>query len=459
MSVPVPDPARRLAAALLAALLGCAAPAAAQVAVTLRDGRRFRGELLRQGRTVLVLRTVKGIVVDLPADELASVAEVSATTGPASRPAGAGGARPVGPAEGRGEHSSTCPAGCPACERLFARSLDRLCARVLRRPADRPIPIRLGAWPAVQAPASSVLGLVLLGEGAASRRGPRRRALLRLTRYVAGAAARDDRFTRAHRTWTVALATLFLAEMHAEAPSPALRGRIWELARLLQAGRQGERGWCHSLRPAGYGPFVGVTLWSTAALGAARREGVEVGQASLDAAFAGLRGCIGPSGGASYWVRHGSSVSVGRTGGVAWVLSTYPLPGAEGDNGRKSKLALNFLLRHIEGAPHGHASGLMNFAWAALGAASFGPNERRVFWQAHRRTLLGARGGDGTFAVQPWKDLGYGYADDSMPPVEARGTTWPDRTYGDGWATVWMLLSWQVGRGRCVLVSGNRGER
>ena len=76
---------------------------------------------------------------------------------------------------------------------------------------------------------------------------------------------------------------------------------------------------------------------------------------------------------------------------------------------------------------------------------------------ANRQPLLAARGRDGVFHVQPWKDLGFGHYDDMRPPHENTGSTWPDRMYGDGWATCWMLLAWQVGRGRSVLAPPPRG--
>ena len=67
---------------------------------------------------------------------------------------------------------------------MFRYSLDSYCAKVIRRPALAPIPVRLGAWPALQTPASCVLGLVLLGEGDALHPGLHQRTILKLTRCV-----------------------------------------------------------------------------------------------------------------------------------------------------------------------------------------------------------------------------------------------------------------------------------
>jgi hypothetical protein len=432
-------------------LVFVATAANAEVILHLEGGRTLRGEVITQDRHSLRFRTRPGITVTLKPAEILRIEPVEdqAPVRPrvVTRPA------PGKPAPRSPEHSKTCPLDCPLCERMFGYSLDSYCAEVIRRPAVSPIPVRLGAWPALQVPACSVLGLVLLGEPGAKQPGVRRRTLLRLTRYVSTWSRREHPSLRAHRTWTVALSTLFLAEMHRTAPSAALKGKIHRLVRLLESGRHGREGWCHTLERTGYGPFVAVTIWSAAGLAAAREQGVPVDADGLKATFAGLRGCIARSGGASYYTRRGTTLAVGRTGGVLWALRRYA-----GDDGDEVRRGLGFLLRHVENAPHGHASGVMNFAWGALGASSSGPAAHKTFWAAHRKTLLAARKPDGRFAVQPWKDLGYvDYRHEPKPPREAQGTTWPDRMYGDGWATVWMLLAWQVGRGRCVLARTARG--
>lgn len=429
-----------------------AAAASGEVVVQLKSGRTLRGQVVEQTPHVLRLRTSSGILVDLKPGEIGDIGSAAGPP-PATQPASR--ARPATrPAPRGAAHSATCPADCPLCERMFRHSLDSYCARVLRRPDAAPIPVRLGAWPALQTPTCCVLGLVLLGEGEALRPGRHQRTVLKLTRYVNAWADREHRTLKGHRTWSLAFAVLLLSELHRAAPSASLRRRILRLVRVLESGRQGDQGWCHTLERGGYGPFVGVTIWCAAALGAAREQGVAVDEKGLAETFAGLRRSIGPTGGASYYSHHRSSLSVGRTAGVAWALCRHAGDGKSAAAGR----ALNFLLRHVEEAPHGHASGLMSFAWAALAASSFGRNEHRAFWRVHRRTLLEARRPGGTFAVQPWRDLGYTDRNDSRPR-EAKGTTWPDRMYGEPWATAWMLLAWQAARGRCLLARRPLGGR
>ena len=69
---------------------------------------------------------------------------------------------------------------------------------------------------------------------------------------------------------------------------------------------------------------------------------------------------------------------------------------------------------------------------------------------AVRTGRFGAAPRTGAFS---WQDLGYTDYGDTRRPVSAKGTTWPDPMYGNGWATVWMLLAWQAGRGRSDLTS------
>ena len=421
----------------------------AEVVVHLKNGRSLRGEVVEQTTRSLRFRTASGIMTELKPEDIRSI-EADVPSSP--RPWPAPRSRPAGPTAPGLEHSKRCPADCRLCEQMFRYSLDSFCAQVITRPRQAPIAVKLGAWPALQVPACSVLGLVLLGEGDANRPGLHQRTVLHLTKYVSTWAEREHTWLRGHRTWTVAFATLFLSELHRMAPSAALRRKIQRLVRLLASARQGAEGWGHTFQRTGYGPFVGVTIWCAAALASAKEQGVAVDEKDLAAAYAGLRRSIGRSGGASYYTDKRSLVSVGRTGGVLWVLRRYA-----GDERAEVRRGLGFLMRHVDSAPHGHASGLMNFAWAALGAAASNPTAHRRFWETHHETLLKARRRTGEFAVQPWKDLGWHDYAESDGPGEAKGTTWPDPMYGDAWATVWMLLAWQVGRGRCVLARPPNG--
>ena len=424
-------------------LLLAGAMAHAEVVVRLKNGRSIRGEVVEQDTHTLRFRTSSGILTVLKPEDIRAI-EAAAPDRPPPAPTTRPSPTPT-PAKPR--HTDDCPENCRPCEYLFRYSLDNFCARLLVRPKHTPIGVKLGAWPALQVPACSVLGLVLLGEGDANRPGLHQRTLLHLTRYVSTWAEKDHAALKGHRTWAVAFGTLYLAKLLEAAPSASLRRKTQRMVRLLESARHGPQGWCHRFERSGYGPFVGVTLWATAAIAAAKQQGVAVDEDGLGESFAGLRRSIGPTGGASYYVDKPTLASVGRTGGVVWVLSQAP-----GGGGKQARRATQFLLRRLENAPHGHASCLMNFAWSALGAAAAGPDAHRRFWLIHRDTVLAARQPSGRFAVQPWKDLGYSFFHDARPPAESKGTTWPDRMYGDAWATVWFLLTWQIGRGKSVLV-------
>lgn len=429
-------------------LLMAAAAAEAEVVVRLKNGRSIRGEVIEQDSKSLRFRTASGITTELNAEDIADIgpaAEAAGPRAPANQPRPA--AAPEGP-----KHSDDCPENCRRCEQMFRHSLDGLCAKVLVRPQLTPVPVKLDTWPALQVPASSVLGIVLLGEGEVGRPGLHQRTVLQLTRFVSTWAERDHPHLQAHRTWAVAFGTLFLAELHRTAPSASLRRKIQRLVRLLESSRQGSEGWCHQFERSGYGPFIGVTIWCAAALGAAKQQGIDVDEDGLAEAFAALRKSIGQTGGASYYADQPSLVSVGRTGGVLWVLRHYA-----GLDSAETRRAEGFLARHLDDAPNGHASPLMNFGWSALGAGAAGPKTNRRFWLVHRDTVLQARHVSGSFGVQPWKDIGFSAFNEARGPFEAKGTTWPDRMYGDGWATVWMLLTWQAGRGRCVLTASTDG--
>ena len=429
-----------------------AGAAAGGAVVHLRSGGSITGEILRADAGEVSIRTTAGIVTTI---RQADIARIDATPLPdePSRPARPGprpraSSRPaVAPALIPAEHSPTCPRDCPRCRRLFDLSLARYCGAVDRQPAQAPTPVQLRAWPALQVPTCSVTGLVLLGEGTTLTAGTHRATLRRLADYVRRYGPMTHRAMESHQSWVLAFGALFLSELHRVQPTPQLKATIQRMVTLLESGRQGEAGWCHTLKrhPKSYGPFVATTVWAAAALAAAKQQGVNVDEAGLRATFAGLRKSVGRSGGAFYYVTGRTDVSPGRAGGVAWVLTRLDGGGTEADRAKA------FLLRHVEDVPNGHASGMMNFGWGALGAAVLGADVHEAFWKVHRKTVLEARAATGIFGPQPWKDLGFTDGNDRKEPVEGKNTTWPDPMYGPGWATPWMLLAWQTGMGKCVL--------
>ena len=329
---------------------------------------------------------------------------------------------------------------------LFRQLLSKYCGVISKTRSTAPIPVKLGGWPALQVPSSSVMGLVLLGEGNTRTAGPHAACLDKLYKYVALAAGRKEAL-RSHESWTLAFAILFLSEVHRVEPSPALRKRITDLVKLLETGRHGEKGWYHSLKSTNYGPFVGVTIWCTAALGAAAEQGVPVDRAGLAASLKGLSSSLDKTGGGFYFTyKHNSHMTPGRAGGVAWVLTRYGDP-----KDPKIAPARKFLVRHAAAAPAGHASWMMNMGWAALGASSADEATRDAFWKVHRPTLFKTRAPGGFFRIQKWTETGFRRGRDPKAVRLGDGKTWPDPMYGDAWATVWMFLVWQAERGKCVL--------
>ena len=214
----------------------------------------------------------------------------------------------------------------------------------------------------------------------------------KLYKYVAQTASLRETST-AHETWMLSFAILFLSEAHRIEPTPALKNRITDLVKRLETGRHGEKGWYHSLKSTNYGPFVGVSIWCTAALSAAAEQGVDGDAEGLAAARRGLLASLGRSGGAYYFTyKHNSYSTPGRTGGVLWALTRYDRPaGSDAETEADSKKiakAREFLIRNAQAAPNGHASWMMNLAWAALGASCGDIQTHNAFWKIHRPTIF-----------------------------------------------------------------------
>ena len=351
-------------------------------------------------------------------------------------------------ARGAAAASAEDGAGLSAEQRevLFKKLLAGYCGVISKSRDSAPIPVKLAGWPALQVPSSSIMGLVLLGEGNTRTKGPHARCLDKLYTYVATASSKKEAL-RSHESWTLAFAILFLSEVHRVEPSAGLRNRIAGLVKLLETGRHGEKGWYHSLKSTDYGPFVGVTIWCTAALAAAAEQGVPVDKAGLAMSLKGLSNSLSKTGGGFYFTyKQNSHMTPGRAGGVAWVLTRYGDP-----KDPKIAAARSFLVRNADAAPAGHASWMMNMGWAALGASSADEATRKAFWKVHRPTIFKTRAADGFFRVQKWTETGFGRGKDPKAVKLGESKTWPDPMYGDAWATVWMFLVWQAERGKCVL--------
>ncbi len=433
-----PAPLHRDRFAVLAIALVCllAGRLAAADTVHLTNGRQLVGEVVRQDADQVTIKTVAGITLTLAADKVDRIER-----GPLPDPSGR-----AGPA---GASATTAPARS-AEQKLFDASLTALCQGIRRQPSNAPTPVKLGGWAALQVPTASVTGLVLLGEGNTTRKGPRRAELVKLARYVRAGVASDEPGLASHRTWLLSFGVLFLTEVYRESPSPALQAVLARAIKTLESGRHPGKGWNHALRPAKprYGRFIATTIWATAALANAHDAGLAVDGKGLADALDTLAKSIGTSGGSFYYASGRTTVSPGRTAGVIWVLKRWGGPGFA----KKVARGRAFLMRHVESAPKGHASGMMNFGWSALAAGSFGRKTHEAFWRVHHDdTLLKARRADGWFPPQPWPDLGFRDGNDRAKPIEGKGTTWPDRMYGPGWATPWMLWSWQAYLGRNVL--------
>jgi hypothetical protein len=335
----------------------------------------------------------------------------------------------------------------PAAQReaLFQKLLAKYCRVISASKTSSPIPVRLAGWPALQVPSSSVMGLVLLGEGNTRRKGSHCRTLDKLYKYV---ALTSGNLGASHESWPLAFAILFLSKVHRVEPSAALHARLTKLVKRLESGRQGAKGWNHGLKNSGYGPFVGVTIWCAAALGAAREQGLAVDKDGFAATLGGLEKALGRSGGSFYYVSKRTDIKPGRTGGVAWVLGRY----GQADPG-KLAAARRFLVEHVEAAPKGHASWMMNMGWSALGAASADEKTREAFWAVHRKTILKTHAPGAFFRVQRWTETSFSDSKNAKTIARGKSKTWPDPMYGDAWATVWMFLTWQAERGKSVLTA------
>lgn len=335
-------------------------------------------------------------------------------------------------------------------DRLFNLSLGRLCSAVNRsRHRGTPIASECGPWPGMQVPAASMLGIVLLGEGNTLKRGPHAATLRKLFAYVRQAGPAPHASIDRYRTWVVSFSLMFLSEMHRTIPSATLKKQLQRMAVMLEAGAYPDGGWGHTLQRElnNYPAFTASTVWAVAALKSAQAQGVTVNEKQLQQNIDWLRATIGKSGGSGYSVKNRFLVSPGRTSATAWVLDRWDAKASA----KQVKSAAAFIQAHVKFTPEGHSSGMMNFGWGALASRQIGGDLATSFFKTHASSLYTARKADGTFTVQPWRDISFPDRGPSKPFEQPHKKPNADESAGDGWAAVWMLTSWQAARGKSLL--------
>src|SRR5262249_22750088 len=99
------------------------------------------------------------------------------------------------------------------------------------------------------------------------------------------------------------IASIALAEIYGQTRSAGMRPKLERVIKLIVASQNREGGWRY--RPVAYDADISVTVLQVVALRAAKNAGLDVPQATIDAAIRYVKACQHePSGGFSYQPGH-----------------------------------------------------------------------------------------------------------------------------------------------------------
>ncbi len=306
-----------------------------------------------------------------------------------------------------GAHARTCPEKCKKCAQVVEAGLAWL-AKAQR--GDGSFPTDLGGKTGLVV-VTSLGGLAFLSAGAGGgANGPLERA----TNFVLTRVGKEEEspFGRMggagggnwnQANWELAYGLVFLSEMARKTKRPEVKAKVAELVTALQRTQEQSGGWAHGPggpNALGYLELEIVSNYALLGLGAARRLGVEVDEASVGKALTWIESTASSDGGVGYSPRPGQKGG-GDPGRTAGALVAYA---ALGQKKRPffEDMAGYYTRRQgeLEG---GHVSPCMHLLAGAMAGQLLG-DAWRAYMERYRLTIMAARRPDGSFASTPTQE-------------------------------------------------------
>jgi len=282
---------------------------------------------------------------------------------------------------------------------------------------------------------TALAGLAWVGAGSDLEQGPYKDNLMRAVSWLAKAVqdtssplgrTRPGAPSRNQWNWGWAHAAIFFGELHKRTPHPAAKeGLVFCATRLIETQEQ-SGGWAHGpggKNALGYLELNIVTGLALCALGAARANGIEIPESTVDKAEEFLE-ASSAGGGVGYSDRSGQKGqgNIGRTAGC-WLGYR-----ALGRRSRFGRSLGSWTRRNCGAIFQGHASLMQHILLAGVAAHALGRGAERDFWEAALPSFVLARAPDGSFQPRPWHET-----------LSMKSNS--DVTFGEVWTTAaWTII-------------------
>lgn len=306
-----------------------------------------------------------------------------------------------------GAHARTCPEKCKKCAQVVEAGLAWL-AKAQR--GDGSFPTDLGGKTGLVV-VTSLGGLAFLSAGAgAGPNGPLERA----TSYVLSHVGKEEEspFGKMggagggnwnQANWELAYGLVFLSEMARKTKRPEVKAKVAELVTALQRTQEQSGGWAHGPggpNALGYLELEIVSNYALLGLGAARRLGVDLDEASVGKALAWIESTASPDGGVGYSPRDGQK-GFGDPGRTAGALVAYASLGQKKRPFFESMAG--YYARRQGELEGGHVSPCMHLLAGAMAGRLLG-DAWKAYMERYRLTIMAARKPDGSFASTPTRE-------------------------------------------------------
>lgn len=348
-----------------------------------------------------------------------------------------------------GAHSANCPAACPRCIRQANESLEWLAKA---QNADGSFDTKYSATNG-QVVVSCLAGLAFLASGSTQKNGPYAKNIAKAAEFVMKNCGKELDFGGIGRgnmggnwnqtNWGYAYSCVFLSEVYRHDPSKELKERLEEMMQTIARNQEASGGWAHGPggpNALGYLELQIVGNWCLTALGALKRLGFKVPQATVDKGVAYAISTSSGDGGIGYSDRPGQKGvgDPGRTAGCIWAFSLLGIT----KHPFYPKMVAYFK-REMGNIPNGHVSPVMHFTASAFASMHLGPACWKEFMELFRLEILAARCPDGTFSARPTEESQLMHSNH-------------DREMGPVWTTASYALILQLPNGKLPTLTGGK---
>ncbi|MEZ6196723.1 MAG: DUF6288 domain-containing protein [Planctomycetota bacterium] len=285
---------------------------------------------------------------------------------------------------------------------------------------------------------ASLAGLAFLGAGEKYRANHERALAYVMAHVLDGGRGPGETGANWNQTnWSLGYGGIYLAEVCARDSRSPAREVLAKVVKRLEENQEQTGGYAHGPggpNALGYLELEIVSNFAIAALGMAKRAGIEADEARTVKAIEYVKSCTS-GGGVAYSTRPGQAGAgeAGRTAGAYWAFRQA------GRDGRFEDGMAKYFERGLGRLTEGHVSPAMHILAGGLASSFRGKKSMSKFWKIYLPYVMSCRVAGGAF--------------DARPTEESRSLqSNSDRSNGPAFITAHYALLLQLGQDRFKLL-------